>query len=651
MYSGSADVVLRENTEYYVWFFPNSKKHGWAFWHNNDSYRTEYELSGTSKFVLSTSEGDGSSIAVSRTSSAVATTGDLVDGDTIYTDDTLKISFAPDDNYAITTSTVNGVPFISGNTHTVTSDVIVASTAMPQKSLIAATDANVGSTSMITVTRYNSAYTHTIEYSFAGASDVICEMSDQTSIAWTVPTSFYEKIPNDSAETCTLTITTYDGQTSLGSNTCTMTVTVSASEPHVTGTVIDINSQTVELTGDPSVLIRYKSTALCTLTATPQNFASIATVKIMGNEEHGEVMDGATIATKTIENAAESTYIFSATDSRGYTTSVVQTPMVIPYTMLTCNPTVSRPTPTGNEIKLSVSGNIYRGSFGVADNQLTLQYRYKLATDAAYGNWKSINSSYITYGTSNYEVSELTLPDEFDYKLNYTFQIQAIDGAYGEALTTVSKTLTIQKGLPVFDWGEEDFAFHVPVDVDGNKICNVADPEESGDGVNKAYVDQVAVELSEKAEESADAAKNSANTYTDTSVAASLLTAKETSHAAVNTNLAVARLSSDSLSGTTTVTVAGGWSAGYRLYMILLTIADDNTPMVQLLVPRELVADNASGQIWSVSTTESSKEMRVYHNGEDLIVTTTGSTNHGGGRTAYIYGLFPEQVITEESEG
>ena len=32
-----------------------------------------------------------------------------------------------------------------------------------------------------------------------------------------------------------------------------------------------------------------------------------------------------------------------------------------------------------------------------------------------------------------------------------------------DKLETAQKTLILPKGLPVFDWGEGDFAFHVPV--------------------------------------------------------------------------------------------------------------------------------------------------------------------------------------------
>ena len=82
--------------------------------------------------------------------------------------------------------------------------------------------------------------------------------------------------------------------------------------------------------------------------------------------------------------------------------------------------------------------------------------------------------------------------------------------------------------------------------------------------------------------------------------------------------------------------------------MILLTIADEDTPMVQLLIPRQLVGDSDSGRVWSVSTAASSKKLRVYHDGENLFVEAVGYTGSGGGSTACIFGLFPEQTLKED---
>ena len=70
------------------------------------------------------------------------------------------------------------------------------------------------------------------------------------------------------------------------------------------------------------------------------------------------------------------------------------------------------------------------------------------------------------YGTGTYRTSAaITLDDTFDYRKSYDFQIQAYDGANGTALTTVTRDLVIKRGIPVFDWGENDFNFHVPVKI------------------------------------------------------------------------------------------------------------------------------------------------------------------------------------------
>lgn len=82
-------------------------------------------------YALSISAGAHSTIAVNRTSSPKqgAATGTLSNGAIIYYSDVLVISFAADEGYELTTHTVNGSNFDSGNTHTVTANVDVTSTA------------------------------------------------------------------------------------------------------------------------------------------------------------------------------------------------------------------------------------------------------------------------------------------------------------------------------------------------------------------------------------------------------------------------------------------------------------------------------------------------------------------------------------------
>lgn len=446
---------------------------------NTITASTTIDLDPITVYSLDISAGTGSSITVNRTSSGYGATGNLSDGATLYYNDKLKITFTPNTNYAITTRTVNGSTFTSGNTHTVSGNVKVVSAATPQKSLIAATDANIGSTSTITVTRYNSSYTHTITYAFGDTTGTVCTKSSDVSIAWTVPTSFYAEIPSATSGTCTLTITTYNGSTSLGSNTCTMTATAASGDcaPSVSGTVVDTNSTTVALTGDSSVLIRYKSTAECTLKATPKNSATISSTTIRGSTPTtSTTLNGVVTATKSYSGTSYTSYAFAATDSRGYKTSVTVSPTVIKYIKLTCNPVITRPTPTGSSIVMSISGAFYRGSFGAASNTLTLKYRYRSADTSTYGSWQTISASSVETGTSSYSVPSFSLGEDFDYKTSYVFQVRATDGTADYTLTTVTKTITVQRGVPVFDWGANDFNVNVALMLENVNILDIMYP-------------------------------------------------------------------------------------------------------------------------------------------------------------------------------
>lgn len=470
-FTGSANIVLKANTKYYVWFFPKNKTYGWSYWHYTDGYPTNYTLSGTAKYTLSVSAGTGSSITVNRTLSSVGlATGNLSNGATIYKDDKLKITFSPNTNYKLLTTKVNNANFTSGNTHTVAGNVSVTSTAQVLASAVGATDANIGSTSTITVTKYSTSYYHSLQYSFGSLSGYITSSGgvstteskfSGTSVSFSVPTTFYAQIPNANTGTCTITCRTYSSSSSttvLGNaTTCTFTATATGS-PTVSGTVVDTNTTTVALTGDSSKLIRYASKAVATISATAKNSASISSKLINSVAPN-------TSNQRTFTNVSKTSFVFKATDSRGYSTSTTVKPTMIAYNKLTLNPEIGRPQATGSEMTLSMSGNYYRGSFGAYSNTLTISYRYREATQAAYGSWITIPSSSYSVNSSSYSGSGISLGTDFDYQKSYIFQIKAVDGTSAYPLTTVTKEITVQRGIPVFDWGENDFDFHVPVKI------------------------------------------------------------------------------------------------------------------------------------------------------------------------------------------
>lgn len=325
---------------------------------------------------------------------------------------------------------------------------------IPRASTIGASDANIGSKSTIVVTQKSTAYTHSIAYSFGNLSGYVTSSGgvsstevkfSTTSISWTVPTTFYAQIPNAKTGTCTLTIKTYSGSTQIGdaqTDTFTVTAAQSSCKPTVSGTVVDSNSTTKALTGDETKLVRYYSTALCTITATAKNSATISTKKIGGTTVSG--------TTRSISKIEVDSVTFYAKDSRGYEASADVDFTLVPYVMLTNNASGQRTDPTSGNAKLTIKGDYYNGSFGSVSNALTVKYRYQ-QSGGTYGDYVTVSP---TLSGNSYSTT-LSLTG-LDYEYAYEFEVVVTD-----KLATVTKTVTIKQGIPVFDWGQSDFRINV----------------------------------------------------------------------------------------------------------------------------------------------------------------------------------------------
>lgn len=327
-----------------------------------------------------------------------------------------------------------------------------------RESTIKASNANIGASSTVTVTKRNSKFTHSIAYQFgqlsgylnASGNPVSAETKlSAKSLSFCLPESFYAQIPNAKSGKCTLTCKTYSGSKQVGTaQTCTFTVGTDKSlcAPVVSGTVEDSNAATVSLTGDKNVFIRGKSNALCTITATAKKSASLKTKTIGGATVSG--------SSRTITGIDSGSVVFSATDSRGYTTQYKKALSVIDYVQLTCNASVKRKAPTSSDATLTVKGQCFQGSFGAVSNALTLTCKV---------NGKTVTVNPEISGSNTYAV---TVPlSDLAYTQSYQVKVTAAD-----ALSSVTKTLTLKTGQPVFDWGQKDFRFHVPVYLSGNAM-------------------------------------------------------------------------------------------------------------------------------------------------------------------------------------
>ncbi len=101
-----------------------------------------------------------------------------------------------------------------------------ALTVDPARSDVAATSGYTGTPLTISITRYSTAFTHTLKYSIGSASGTIATRTSATSVSWTPPMSLCNQMPSALQRTCTITCETYSGTTLIGSSTTTMELIV-----------------------------------------------------------------------------------------------------------------------------------------------------------------------------------------------------------------------------------------------------------------------------------------------------------------------------------------------------------------------------------------------------------------------------------------
>ena len=323
---------------------------------------------------------------------------------------------------------------------------------IPRASSISCTTANIESNPTITIHRNLPSFTHTITYQFGNLSGTIANKTTATSItSWTIPADFYAQIPDAKTGWGTMRCITYNGGTQIGDpTTCYFTVTTDETKckPTVYGTVFDINGKTIAVTDNPDILVRYCSTALCTIETVLNKAAGSTLLKTINNVS-------VTGDTLEIPNVETGIFDFYAKDSREYFNSDKEEKTLVPYIRLTNDATIYRNDPTSGNATIQIEGNFFNGNFGAVDNTVTVGYR--LEGDEAY--------TYVTPTIKGNKYSAKVSLTGQDYTKSFNYEVVVED-----KLDAVTKPLTLQKGIPVFDWGEGDFNFNVPVTIKGVNI-------------------------------------------------------------------------------------------------------------------------------------------------------------------------------------
>jgi len=323
---------------------------------------------------------------------------------------------------------------------------------------IRASDANIGSCATVVIGRRSGQFTHSVSYRFGGLSGWLNALGDpvtepvyysETTLNFLLPDSFYEEIPDSSRGSCQLTCTTWYGDTVIGESSCAFTVTADPAlcGPVISGAVTPVDERTLLLTDGQ--LIPGVSTACCRVEATAQKGATL--VSVVAGE--AEVIDGQAL----LPGWALPTVPVVAVDSRGYTAREELPCPCIDYVQLTNLSEVARSEPTADSAALTLQGRAFSGSFGLQDNAVT--------------------------ATVDFDGRQLTAPVEVspegDYLLVVTLEALSYTHSYPVTVTVadkameVTRQLTVRKGIPVFDWGENDFRFHVPVELPGLTVDGI----------------------------------------------------------------------------------------------------------------------------------------------------------------------------------
>ena len=328
-------------------------------------------------------------------------------------------------------------------------------TPIPRANTITAQDAYIGDTMRIAVARKSAAYLHTVTYQFGTISGTVAADSAATEYELAIPDNWALQMPNAKEMPITLTCVTHVGTEEIGRSTATAkTKTPATFAPQISLDVVDINPATIALTGNASRLIRGASTAKATIEATPLRGATIKSTKI----------NGVSTAALEVEAVQNGTFVFSATDSRGYTTEQAVNLSVIPYIPLTAIIEAERAAQGTDGLTVTVKGNYYAGSIVAVVNALTFQYRVNG------GAWQSGTPSIVG---NTYSV---TLDLELDYQTAHKIEFRISD-----KLTTLTPSLNIPRAIPQTMEGEGWIRHNVPViQLESHDNYRGMDEDESG---------------------------------------------------------------------------------------------------------------------------------------------------------------------------
>lgn len=315
-------------------------------------------------------------------------------------------------------------------------------TTIPRASDITASNADIGSSTIIVINKKASSFTTTIDYKFENETSWtnIVTKTSNTTYGWTLPESFYNQIPNKKYGVVTLRAITYDGSSKIGEKTTTFNAFANEElcKPAISNVgAIDTCEATVLLTGDNTKFIKYESAPMLSWDVSAKNGASIISQKINGVE---------VVSPYSPLNWSDS-YKLTVTDSRGYQSTYDFNLSAIDYFYPQITASGKRKTSTSSNIILNLSGKFFNGYFSEnIKNTATFKCEYKKKED---NEWTTIVLEPTINDDGSFSLDNFDLGGICDYKYSWQFSITVTD-----KITPQSSNFPITKGNPIYYWFE-----------------------------------------------------------------------------------------------------------------------------------------------------------------------------------------------------
>ena len=329
-------------------------------------------------------------------------------------------------------------------------------------------DFNVGDTITIHMNQAADSFTHTVKMNYGSSSYTIATgvKYNCTFNTSTLANELYALMPSSTNYGSTISVTTYNGSTNIGTKTCAYNakaVEANVKPQFSDFEYADTNSAVTAITGNNQYLVQGKSTLAVTVPridrALPRMYTSMANyISSLSGKTVSAAYDSESDVVMTFSDNAftpgTQTLAVKATDARGYSTSVNKNINVIAYSSPTIAATATRAGNFENETTLHIEGTFAPVTIeGTAKNTVTnVKYRYKKQSTSTWGSW--INMSGLTptsagaYTTTNV-VLNLANTDAWD------IQVQTTD-----RFETSTASLTVSVGVPVFRIGTDGYVYN-----------------------------------------------------------------------------------------------------------------------------------------------------------------------------------------------